>query len=219
MKYLLILLTLTLSVGTQAQSKRIFKTFDFKGKAIKYGIQLPSDYDASITYPVAIGPSELKNDEDQCYYWKGVKNTFGWILVDFPIYEGKKDEVAALLDHLRANYKVEGNKFHAICFSANSGRIFDLVMSLPDDFHSITGMAGNPGTTSTQEFTKLNGVKVRFVVGDKDPYWMNASKDRHTRLLDAGVDSQIEIIKNGQHVLEELVGEGTLSRMNKLRVK
>ncbi len=209
-----------LSCSSVAQtSKRVFKSFDYKGETIKYAIQLPSNYDVNKVYPVAIGPSEVENKDDQSYYWRDTKDTYGWILLDFRIYEGKKDEVAAFLNYIRENYNVEGGKFHTICFSANSGRIFDLVMNMPDDFHSITGMAGNPGTRDTRQLAKLKGVKVRFVVGDKDTYWMNAAKDRHAKLLEAGVDSQIEIIKNGKHVLTNLIGEGTLSRMDKLRMK
>ena len=91
-------------------------------------------------------------------------------------------------------------------------------MAIPEQFHSITGMAGNPGTRDIQKLAKLKNVKVQFVVGDKDTYWMNAAKDRNAKLLEAGVASQIEIIKDGRHVLTELVGEGVLSRMNKLRM-
>jgi predicted peptidase len=218
MKYLIILLSIIITLETSAQSKREFKSFDFQGEKITYAIQLPTNYDPEKAYPVALGPSEVKNKDDQSYYWRGVKDSYGWILLDFPIYEGKKDAVAAFLNHIRANYPVEGNKFHAICFSANSSRIFDLVMNMAEDFHSITGMAGNPGNR-TEQFSKLKNVKVRFVVGDKDTYWMNAAKDRHAKLLDAGVDSQIEIIKDGKHVLTELIGEGVLTRMEKLRVK
>ncbi len=204
---------------TARGSKREFKKFDFKGKELTYAIQLPDDFDPNKIYPVAIGPSEVKSGGDQSFYWRGVKDSYGWILVDFTIYESvrKKEEVIALMDHLRSEYKVESNKFHTICFSANSAGIFDLVMALPSYFHSITGMAGNPGTTNTDKLGKLKGVKVSFVVGDKDTYWMNAAKNRHQRLLEIGVDSRIEIIKNGPHVMKDLIGKGTLARMDKLR--
>lgn len=207
------------SACTVQGSTREFKTFNFEGKSVKYAIQLPDNFDSDKTYPVAIGPSEVKANGDQSFYWRGVNDTYGWILVDYTIYNaiGRQAEMIALMDHLRSEYKVEGNEFHTICFSANSAGIFDLVMALPDHFHSITGMAGNPGTTKQDKLSRLKGVKVSFVVGDKDTYWMNAAKDRHQRLQEIGVDSRIEIIKNGPHVLTELIGKGTLERMNKLR--
>lgn len=207
------------SACTAQESKREFKQFDFQGKELTYAVQLPDNFDPNKTYPIAIGPSEVLSKSDQSFYWRGVRDTYGWVLVDFTIYQSvrKKDQVVALMDHLRATYQVEGDKFHTICFSANSAGIFDLVMALPEHFHSITGMAGNPGTTDKEKLARLKGVQVSFVVGDKDTYWMNAAKDRHQRLLSVGVDSHIEIIKNGPHVLEELIGKGTLARMDKLR--
>ncbi len=220
MSRILTIMLVSLSCSCTAQtSKRVFKSFDYQGKKLTYSIQLPQDFDPDKTYPVAIGPSEVASQDDQTFYWKGVKDTYGWILLDFPIYQGNTSEVSAFLDHINMNYQVEGNKFHTICFSANSASIFRLAMDMPEYFHSITGMAGNPGTRDGNQLKKLKGVQVRFVVGDKDTYWMNAAKDRHARLLEAGVDSQIEIIKNGKHVLTDLVGEGTLTRMHKLRKK
>ena len=204
----------------QAQtSKRTFEKFEYKGETVNYAIQLPKDFDPNKTYPVAIGPSEVKGDDDQSFYWRGTKDTYGWILADFPIYNSASriEQVQAFLEHLRTKYKVEGNKFHTICFSANSAGIFDTVIKIPEDFHSIMGMAGNPGTRDVNKLGSLKGVKVRFVVGDRDTYWMNAAKDRHARLKDAEVDTDIEIIKNGQHVLTQLIGEGVITRMDKLR--
>ena len=205
--------------GTAQTSQRTLKSFDFEGSRVDYAIQLPEDYHPSQTYPVAIGPSEVKGADDQSFYWRGTKDTFGWILIDFPIYNAtnRSDQVKAFLDHIRSTHQVEGEKFHTICFSANSASIFDLVMKMPGEFHSITGMAGNPGTRDIRRLKTLDEVKVRFVVGDRDTYWMNAARDRNGLLEDAGVDSQIEIIKNGKHVLTDLIGEGTLKRMDKLR--
>ena len=78
-------------------------------------------------------------------------------------------------------------------------------------------MAGNPGTTNKDELAKLKGVKVQFIVGDKDAYWMSSAKKRHQLLLEVGVDSQLEIIKNGKHVLTELIGQGFLERAARLK--
>lgn len=209
---------LVLSVTLNAQTnKRVFKTFELNGKKIDYAVQVPADFDAKKTYPIMIGPSEVESDDDQSFYWRGVSDTEGWILIDFPIFQ--KEGVKEFLSYLRTIYRVEGNKFHTVCFSANSSGIFDLVMRMPDNFHSITGMAGNPGTRDKKKLAALKEVKVQFVVGDRDTYWMNAAKDRHKLLLELGVDSSIEIIKNGKHVLTELIGTGFLMRANKLREK
>ncbi|WP_420388302.1 hypothetical protein [Roseivirga sp.] len=218
MKHLLAFILFCFSTILWAQdSERKIESFQYNGKKVEYGIQLPGDFQQNSTYPVVVGPSDLEGDQQQSFYWNGVKDTNSWILIDFPIYKGDVKLTQAFFNHLRSRFNIEGNKFHAVCFSANSAGTFDLVMNMPEDFHSITGVAGNPGTKSEDRLSKLKDVKVMFVVGDRDTYWMNASKDRHQRLQKLNVDSRIEIIKNGQHVLTQLVGQGLLSRLNSLR--
>ncbi|MCR9251391.1 MAG: hypothetical protein NXI20_13265 [bacterium] len=222
MKLILPLFTMVGLIALTAISPfntRTFKEFEYKGKSLRYGIQLPNDFDPDKTYPVIIGPSELQGKGDQCYYWRGVADTNGWILIDYSIYNGprKKEEIKALMEYLKKEYNVENNKFHAVCFSANSAMIFDLVMAIPEYFEGITGMAGNPRTTDVEQLKSLKGVNVQFVVGDRDNYWMKAAQKRHGLLLQAGVKSSLEIIKNGEHVLTNLIGEGFLERADRLR--
>ena len=202
-----------------AQSQRKFSNFKFENQEYSYAFQLPENYDPDKTYPVLVGPSDVKDNDDQSFYWRGTKNTEGWILIDYPIYNatGRLDEIKAFLKHITSTFNVEDDKFHTVCFSANSASIFDLVMAMPDHFTGITGMAGNPGTRDIEKLSKLKGVKIQFIVGDRDSYWMRAAKDRHELLISAGVESQIEIIKNGPHVLQDLIGKGFLERAHRLR--
>ncbi len=217
--YLVVIVGLLSLSNCKVDGQRTFAKFKYQGKEQTYAIQLPNNFDAAKTYPVIVGPSEVQGDNTQSFYWKGVKDTEGWILIDYTIYEGSRNpaKVKALLEHLKSKYKVENNKFHAVCFSANSSNVFNLVMAIPKYFTGITGMAGNPGTKDKNKLKQLKGVKVQFVVGDKDTYWMNAAKNRHQILQEIGVDSRIEIIKNGPHVMRDLVGKGFLSRADRLR--
>ena len=219
-KWILPVLILWLSCTSAAQpTQRQLRTFEFNGRKINYVITLPSSYDPSKTYPVAIGPSDASDSNDQSFYWRDTDDTYGWILIDFPLHKGEqfKEVVSSFLSFINEHYKVEGKKFHVICFSANSANTFDLVMATPESFHSIMGIAGNPGTRDIDKLSKLKNVKVRFVVGDQDSYWMSAAKDRNARMKEAGVNSEIEIIKDGQHVLKQFVGYGILSRLDKVR--
>ena len=217
--YLFFVIGLLSFTNCKSDAQRTFSKFQYQGKDYEYAVQLPNNYDASKTYPVLIGPSDVRGDDEQSFYWRDAKYTKGWILIDYPIYGALKrtDNIKALLEHLKSVYKVENNKFHTVCFSANSAGIFDLVMAMPEFFAGITGMAGNPGTQDKNRLKKLKGVKVQFVVGDQDTYWMRSAKNRHQLLLDIGVDSSIEIIKNGKHVLSGLIGDGFLERAHRLR--
>jgi hypothetical protein len=46
---------------------------------------------------------------------------------------------------------------------------------------------------------------------------MNSARKSHQLLLDIGVNSTIEIIKNGQHVMKPLIGRGFLDKAKWLR--
>lgn len=194
-------------------------SFEYKGKSFNYTVQLPLNYDSTKKYPVLIGPSEAKSIKDESFYWQGVKDTQGWILIGYKIYSAtnRSGEIKALLEHLKTNYNVEGNKFHAVCFSANSASIFDLVMKIPSYFAGITGMAGNPNNGNKEKLKELKGVKVQFVVGDRDTYWMRSAKKSHQFLQELGIESTIEVIKNGEHVMKPLIGKGFLDRAERLR--
>ncbi|WP_298761631.1 hypothetical protein [uncultured Psychroserpens sp.] len=215
---LLLLITFCFNCkGLTAQQK--LETFLYEEEKLNYTILLPLDYDATKTYPVMVGPSDTKSANDQSFYWRGTKDSQGWILIGYKVYNATNriGEVKALFEHLKSKYQVEGNKFHTVCFSANSASIFDLVMEMPEYFAGITGMAGNPNNGNKEKLKQLKGVKVQFVVGDKDAYWMRSAKRSHQLLLDFGVESTIEIIKNGQHVMKPLVGKGFLDRAERLR--
>ena len=193
--------------------------FEFNNKDFSYTIQLPLNYDASKTYPVLIGPSEAEKNSDESFYFKNTKDSQGWILIGYRIYgaANRTDEIKALFRHLKTSYNVEGNKFHTVCYSANSAGIFDLVMKMPSYFAGITGMAGNPNNSNKEKLKQLKGVKVQFVVGDRDPYWMRSAKKSLQLLQEIGVESSIEIIKGGEHVMKPLIGKGFLDRAERLR--
>jgi len=214
----LLVLAITFSTTNLFGQQRL-ESFNYNGKNLNYTIQLPLDFDATKTYPVLVGPSKAESVDDESFYWKGTKDSQGWILIGYRIYgaTNRVDEIKALLNYLKSTYKVEGNKFHTVCFSANSSGIFDLVMQMPDYFSGITGMAGNPNTNNKEKLKQLKDVKVQFIVGDKDTYWMSSAKKSHQILLDLGVKSSVEIIKNGQHVMKPLIGKGFLERANRLR--
>ena len=195
------------------------RQFEYKGESFNYTVQLPLDYDATQSYPVLVGPSDAQSIKDESFYWQGTRDSQGWILIGYKIYgaSNRTGEIKALLEHLKATYHVEGNKFHTVCFSANSAGIFDLVMEMPEYFEGITGMAGNPNNNNKEKLKQLKGVKVQFIVGDKDTYWMRSAKKSHQILQEIGVESSIEIIKNGQHVMKPLIGKGFLDRAERLR--
>ena len=80
-------------------------------------------------------------------------------------------------------------------------------------------MAGNPGSLSKKDIAALKNMKVQFVVGEDDRYWQKSARDANTKLKAAGVNTTLEIIPDGKHVMKELIGKGFMQRLEKLRSK
>ncbi len=190
------------------------------GRSLKYAIHLPENYNASKSYPAIIGPGDGIKEDSPSYYWHGTPSKYGWIIVETPAHFQSKpvQKMSALIDHLNANYNIEGDKFHMVGYSANSANSFNVGIALADRFHSLVGVAGFPRKNpSGADLERVKDTKFYFIVGDRDRYWMNASKKAHEYLLEQGVNSTIEIIKNGPHVLKQIDGQPFLDLMERMR--
>ena len=117
------------------------------GESIPYAVHLPPGYDAEASYPVLIGPGDGEDGAEPGFYWRTEAHIDGWIIVDAQLWESDtKDNIGALLDEVLTEFNVEGGKFHAVCWSANSAGIFELITDHSQRFHSITGMARTRAT-------------------------------------------------------------------------
>ena len=188
------------------------------GESIPYAVHLPQEFDPDVSYPVLLGPGDGEAGTEAGFYWRTEPNSKDWIIVDAQLWESDtKDSIEALLDAVLAEFKVEGGKFHAVCWSANSAGIFELITDQSQRFHSITGMAGNPRDVTSDDIEALQSVKVQFVVGENDPYWQRSARDANDKLVAGGVDSVFEVVPNGEHVMTELIGSGFMQKLEKLR--
>jgi hypothetical protein len=188
------------------------------GADVPFAIHLPPEFDPNEAYPVLIGPGDGEEGSDPGFYWQNEPNIDGWIIVDAQIWDSDATRnFDALLDAIADEVNVEGGKFHAVCWSANSAGIFGLITRHAERFHSITGMAGNPGRLSSADIDALQTVKVQFVVGENDPYWQRSARDAHEKLTAGGIDSVFEIVPNGKHVMTNLIGAPFIQKLEKLR--
>ncbi len=203
--------------GNVMAQPELITTKTESGKKVQFILHLPKSYDASKEYPVVIGPSELENLEGS-YYWKDFKSNDSWILIDAPIYlgTGQKQAVIAIRSYLQKNYSIEGDKFHAVCFSANSSPVFKLVMAAPELFHSVTGMPASV-SASEENFKKLKDVKVQLLVGADDGYWVRSSQSLQSKFEKLGVESNLEIFPGIGHFLLNVKGQPLMDRLNLLR--
>jgi hypothetical protein len=217
-----ILIAITLpAVSAAADGRTLYSVITTNsGSEVAYAVRLPDGFDPENTYPVLLGPGDGVEGADPGFYWKTDAHSHGWIIVDAQIWEPEtKKNLDVLLDAVIADFKVEGKKFHAVCWSANSAGVFRLVTDHASRFHSITGMAGNPSGVSKEDIQALKSVKVQFVVGENDSHWQRSARSAHEKLKLGGVDTVLEIVPNGEHVMTELVGKGFMQKLDKLRTK
>jgi len=190
------------------------------GKTLKYAIHLPEDFDAAKAYPTIIGPGDGTKKDSPGYYWHGNPSEHDWIIVESSAHFDS-DAVGTtrqLLDHISSEYKVEGDRFHMVGYSANSKNSFNVGIALAERFHSLVGVAGFPRNNPDKATVeKLKNTKFFFIVGDQDSYWMGASKKSHEYLKSVGLESYLEIIKDGQHVLRKVDGKPFMKLMERMR--
>lgn len=210
-------------VNISLMANRHFESIDLgNGNELPYAYTLPTNFDANKTYPVLIGPGDTHAGSEASFFWRtNLPESLDWILVESTVFFENNDKVlmAKLLDHLQKKFKVEGNKFHTVGFSANSSKIFKTAMSLADRFASITGIPGHPTSRNPGELKQLKNTKIHFIVGENDGYWRRESERAHKQLKELGIETVLDIIPNGGHVLTDLIGAGFLEKMERMRPK
>ena len=215
----MILMLICIASSDVFAGKTVYKwvTSESGGK-VPYAVHLPDGFDATKSYPTLIGPGDGTEGSEPGFYWRTDPYSHNWIIVDAQIWESKTTtNLDAILDAVLKDYKVEGGKFHAVCWSANSAGIFRLVTDHAKRFHSITGMAGNPGSVNNSDIAALKKLKIQFVVGGNDSYWLKSARKAHKKLSAGGVNSVLEVVPNAPHVMTDLVGSGFMKKLEKLR--
>lgn len=194
------------------------KTVQLDGQSITFQIRLPERFSPNQTYPVAVGPSEVKGKDTESFYWKGIKNNQEWILIGYELWHGKRiaSDWRLLANYLLEQYQVEGRAFHTVGFSANSSPVVELVLAAPDLFRSITLIPGYQNASQSQ-LLKAQHVKFNFICGSADTYWLRNARSMHEKLKSLGMESTLEIVEGQGHILYDWVGETFVSKLNKLR--
>jgi hypothetical protein len=181
------------------------------GDKIELEIHRPADFQADKAYSILVGPGN--------YYWQDRPSQPGWIVVmSDAFYEDKRvARSKVVLAWLREQFQVKHGGFHTAGWSRNSAGVFEIVMAHPQEFLSVTGIAGMPGQSTTEtQLASLKAIRVQFVVGENDSYWRSGSERWHEQMLALGIRSSLEIIPNGAHVMPEIANEPIFERLNKI---
>jgi hypothetical protein len=202
--------------------ERNYFTLKLKGDAtLPFSVDLPVGYDPSRAYPVLIAPGHGKKVEGNWggLFWGEDTSQRGWITVESPSFLMTEpiNSTAQLLDEVARRYKVEGGKFHIACYGPSSGAAFACAMKYPERVKSIVAIPGFPVTEKTEELEKLRGIRVSFIVGEKDGVWRPNVEVAHARLTKLGVDSYLEVVPGSGHLLQDMFGGELAERLALLR--
>jgi hypothetical protein len=202
--------------------ERIYSVLDVGDDVgLPYSIDLPVNFDPTKTYPVLIGPGDADPAMAMTasLFWGEDSSQRGWIVVESPVFAAPDPvpRMAKLLDHVAGIYRVEGGKFHIAGLDVTGVAAFSFVAAMPGRFHSVTGMPGYPATDEEDDLLRFQGVIASFIVGERDPQWLEEARYAHDRLGALGVETYLEVIQGGGHILEELFGGEFMERMDALR--
>jgi pimeloyl-ACP methyl ester carboxylesterase len=81
----------------------------------------------------------------------------------------------------------------------------------------VIAAPGFPSTDKPEDLQKLRGIRVSFIVGEHDAVWKPGVEVAHERLKSLGVESYLEVVPGGNHLLQEMFGGEFAERLELLR--
>ena len=206
----------------QLPLERNFFTLKLKdGTDLPFSVDLPVGYEPAKSYPVLIAPGHGKKVEGNWggLFWGEDTSQRGWITVESPAFlmTDPIGATAQLLDEVARRYKVEGDKFHFACYGPTSGPAFGAAMAYPQRVKCLIAVPGFPTTDKPEELKKLLGVRVSFIVGERDGVWKPEVEVANSRLKTLGVESYLEVVPGAGHLLQEMFGGEFAERLDLLR--
>jgi hypothetical protein len=191
------------------------------GTDLPFSVDLPVGYDPAKPFPVLIAPGQGKKIEDNWggLFWGEDTSQRGWIAVESPVLllEDPVGATVELFDEIARRYKVEGDRFHLACYGPSSAPAFAVAITHPQRVKSLWALPGFPVGADDQGLARLKGIKVCFVVGDRDPYWYQETMLAHRKLASLGVESYLEVVEGGGHLLQEMFGGELAERLDNAR--
>lgn len=191
------------------------------GKELPFSVDLPVVYDPAKPYPVLVAPGPGKKIEDSWggLFWGEDTAQRGWIAVESMslMQEDPIGVTGQLLNEVARRYKVEGGKFHLVGYGVSAAAAFGVAAMMPERLHSLWLVPGFPIGLKDEGLARLKGVRVCFIVGDRDPYWHQQTNIAYYKLQGMGVETYLEVVEGGDHMLREMFGGEFAERLENVR--
>jgi tetratricopeptide (TPR) repeat protein len=203
-------------------TERNYFTLKLKdGKELPFSVDLPVDYDPRKPFPVLVAPGPGKKIEDNWggLLWGEDTSQRGWIAVESMslMQEDPIGITGELLSEIARRYRVEGGKFHLLGYGPSSAAAFGVAAVMPERLKSLWLAPGFPVGLKDEGLARLKGVKVCFIVGDHDPYWYQQTNAAYMKLKNMGVETYLEVVVGGGHLLQEMFGGEFAERIQNVR--
>jgi len=208
-----------LLMANVAQAQHTYHELELAdGSALRYALVLPRDFDPEQSYPALLALPPGAQDVSMVEaglsrYWGRLAAERGWLVVS-PVapqgvmfFRGSERHIPELLAHIRARYKVEGERFH-LAGNSNGGRsAFRIALDNPDEFVSLLALPGFPPREDDFDLLeRLAGKPVRLFVGGEDRSWIEPMRRTRDILAKMGSDVRLTVLPGEGHVPPSLDG-------------
>ncbi len=204
--------------GRPAHAELLDKTTKVSGVSVHYKVVLPSGYDPARTYPGILafggGPQTMNTvDSVLTRNLRAEAEKRGYIVVapaapDGELFfESGARIFPEFLKRMRADYKIEGGRFH-IAGPSNGGiAAFHVAAAFPQYFRSVTAFPGYMWEPSQAKLQAIAQMCVFMYVGEDDEYrWHDEMKREAEFLRGRGTVARYTVEKGQPHRLETLAG-------------
>jgi predicted esterase len=194
------------------------KTRKIGGTTVHYKVVLPNNYDPAKAYPGVLGfgggPQTMNVvDNVIARNFRDEAEKRGYIVVvpaapnDQLFFEGGERIFPEFLKQMLADYKIQGNKFHAAGPSNGGIAAFYVAALNPDYFLSITAFPGHLWDPTPAHMKAISKMCVNMFVGEVDPMgWQDLMKQQAAQFRAMGMTANYTVEKGQPHRLETLAG-------------
>jgi predicted peptidase len=206
-------------LSQSAEAELLEKTKKVAGTTVHYKVVLPNGYDSAKAYPAILafggGPQNMDTvDRVLAGNLREESEKRGYIVVapaapnDELFLEDGARIFPEFLDMIRAEYRIQGNKFH-IAGPSNGGIAAMHVAALnPQYFLSVTAFPGYMWNPSMAKLQAISKMCVFLYVGENDPYmWHSEMKKEVEILRSLGTVARYSVEKGQPHRMATLAGD------------
>ena len=202
----------------EARADRVglFKTKE--GVSIRYHVVTPFPYAKDKDYPAILAFPGGRQDNEAVKaavddYWGAEARRRGYLVFipeapnGYAFYSRGVFLIPELLEHLRAEFKIEGEKMHMAGNSNGGLSAFRIALKNRSRIKSLTVFPGFPAfTRDFHRLTRLKGIKVNMFVNDVDERWKDMMDFTHERLKLLGMDVEYKVMRGDGHKIDSIAG-------------